>query len=302
MSSGFIKLQRTREAAELMRDPNAFALLALIACRANWSDTPNLAGLRRGQARIGDFAACGLTKKEYRGAKARLAAYGLATFTANSMGTVATLADSRVFSLRDERDRDSTGTQQGTQFLEGDSLTGAPGRAHGGHTEGTRRAPNSEGKKERRKRTTTPARPAIESGEGRALPEHSPLFCALAESCGLDPAELAGRAARIVAVALAEIRGATPDVTADELRTRAAAYARKMPSGCRITPTALAKHWASLGAVGGGDAPPPPEPPDWRSRLEELYPGNGINAESRPWGTVPESIKAEVRKALEGAA
>ena len=67
---GFIKLMRTDESRELMRDTAAFVLLAAIARRARYSRAPALDGIGFGQALIGDHRAYGLTRKQERCARA----------------------------------------------------------------------------------------------------------------------------------------------------------------------------------------------------------------------------------------
>jgi len=100
---GFLKLQRGEMTEFLLRDPKAFALAALIALRARFNDTPGPDGLDFGQARIGDHFACGLSRKEYRSALGRLERLGLIQVQSSRRGTIATLADSRLFALRDDR-------------------------------------------------------------------------------------------------------------------------------------------------------------------------------------------------------
>lgn len=62
----FIKLVFSDEADYLIKNhPNAFALLYLIAKRVSYGATATN-GLQAGQAHIGDYEACGLTRKQYR--------------------------------------------------------------------------------------------------------------------------------------------------------------------------------------------------------------------------------------------
>jgi hypothetical protein len=87
----------------LERYPNAFLLLTQISLRAWWKkDEKSPVGLEYGQAFIGDYRSIGLTEKGYRVAKQRLAKGGLATFKGANKGTIATLIDSRVYSLSKE--------------------------------------------------------------------------------------------------------------------------------------------------------------------------------------------------------
>lgn len=174
-SRGFLKLQRSVTAEELLKDPSAFVLLTLIAMRARWSEEPSIAGLSYGQAHIGDWKTIGLTEKQYRCAKQRLARAGLARFDSTRRGTVATLTDSRVFSLRDERDASASvleqggrrGGQKGGRNSEEKSQIGADDRtgvtADKGRTKGGRGATNVERKKGQK-----------EQKEGVCLPDVPP--------------------------------------------------------------------------------------------------------------------------------
>lgn len=102
MNEGYIMLKRGRKTEELLQDPKAFALLTLIALRAKRTDAFCRHGLEIGQALVGDYQACGLTIREYRGAKARLQRYGLARLHGTPKGTIATLCDTSVFDINDE--------------------------------------------------------------------------------------------------------------------------------------------------------------------------------------------------------
>ena len=50
MTTGFIKLNRSAETLELLNDPNAFALLTVIALRARRTDEFNIHNLEGGRA------------------------------------------------------------------------------------------------------------------------------------------------------------------------------------------------------------------------------------------------------------
>ena len=110
MSSGWIALHRSDETKELLdRYPDAVLLLTLIAHRARWKRPLIPDGLNFGEALIGknDFERWGKswTEGRYRSAKKVLQRAGLVTFRRTNKGTVATLTNSRVFSLTaDHRD------------------------------------------------------------------------------------------------------------------------------------------------------------------------------------------------------
>lgn len=114
MSSGFLKLQRSPDTLELLRDGDAFLLLTQIAYRARrTADGVNPHNLAAGEAMLGDYHNCGLSERRARTAKDKLAKWGLATFRATNRGTIAKLCNSAVFDAniepRDEQnDRPET--------------------------------------------------------------------------------------------------------------------------------------------------------------------------------------------------
>ena len=100
MGTGFLKLQRSADTAELLHDHAAFALLAWIAYRARWKPGVNTQGLRCGQALVGDWRAMGFSsEKRYRTAKKRLSLACLVRFEGTNKGTVATLLSADVFDV-----------------------------------------------------------------------------------------------------------------------------------------------------------------------------------------------------------
>jgi hypothetical protein len=125
---GYFVAWRTDDFLELLRaKPNAFRLLALIAYRARWRDGYSADGLAMGEARIGRFDVereLGLTAKEYRLSCDVLEQGGFVALQRTHHGTVARLADSRVFSLSAAAEGTPEGTGKDTP------------RAHQGHTEG----------------------------------------------------------------------------------------------------------------------------------------------------------------------
>ncbi len=126
MSARFIALHCGDETCALLANhPTAFLLLTQIAMRAKWKDC-SITKLKAGQAFIGDYQAAGIhSEKAYRHAKHILSECGLAAFQGANKGTIATLADCKVFSIS----ADARGGQTGEQ---GDSLGADKGRARGG--------------------------------------------------------------------------------------------------------------------------------------------------------------------------
>lgn len=97
--TNYFKIMRADITRELMRDANAFTLLALIAFRAKRTNGLSVHNLQPGEALIGDFENCGLTEQKYRSAKNRLRSYGLATFKSTNKGTIARLVNTNVFDV-----------------------------------------------------------------------------------------------------------------------------------------------------------------------------------------------------------
>jgi hypothetical protein len=96
---GYFHAWRTDDADGLAAAyPSAFMLAWLIARRARYSDAYNEHGLKLGEAFLGDFKTIGLTRQKYRLAIRVLRDNGFATFRTTNRGTIAKLADSRLFS------------------------------------------------------------------------------------------------------------------------------------------------------------------------------------------------------------
>lgn len=99
---------------------------------------------------------------------------------------------------------------------------------------------------------------ATTGGNGKKPRPRDPLFDALA--CAgrrVDLAHLPASTARTIAVKVAELRAAQPDVTPEEITRRAHRYRREHPDWA-LTPAALVKHWAEL-APEGSSAPRGPQ-------------------------------------------
>ena len=99
-SSSWFRCYRTPEVFDIFRRHRpSFFLLHVIAAQAQWSDAPNIKGLAPGEACLGDYGSYGMTEREYRTAKRNLEKWGLATFKATTLGTIATLCNERVFGV-----------------------------------------------------------------------------------------------------------------------------------------------------------------------------------------------------------
>ncbi len=100
MFNGYIQLNRCEEVEQLLlKEPEAYLLLNLIAYRARRTASFNPHNLQPGEALIGDDGSCGLTSRNYRTAKEKLTRWHFATFKATNKGTIAKLADNRLWNI-----------------------------------------------------------------------------------------------------------------------------------------------------------------------------------------------------------
>jgi hypothetical protein len=106
--------------------------------------------------------------------------------------------------------------------------------------------------------------------------ERDPLFDRLALLTGsADLAQITKSENRTIGVALAEIKKATPDVTADEIERRILCY-KRAHRDWQLTPTALAKHWSEFAISPETKAQkldPYKTPDNWRNRFNATFPG-----------------------------
>ncbi len=108
---GWFKATRGTDSLELIRkNPNAYALAAVIANRARWREGFNADGLEQGEALLGDHKEYGMTRQEYRTALAQLLKWNFATTRTTNAGTIARLTDTRLFDVLN-----LTGNQQDNQ-------------------------------------------------------------------------------------------------------------------------------------------------------------------------------------------
>lgn len=100
MHAGFIKFNRTEATEELLRYPASFTLLAQIAFRAR-REAPkiNPYNMQPGEAMVGDYAAVGLTRQQFRQAIDRLEKGGFITTRPTNKGTIAKLCNTEVYDI-----------------------------------------------------------------------------------------------------------------------------------------------------------------------------------------------------------
>jgi hypothetical protein len=113
LEMAFIQLLKCEETERLLRDhTNEFLLLTLIAYRAKRTNSP--IGLGIGQAYIGDYRSCGLTRQKYRNALKNLEEWKFLTIKATNKGTIVTLLNSIVFDINREKSNQPATNQQPT--------------------------------------------------------------------------------------------------------------------------------------------------------------------------------------------
>jgi len=105
MQNGFIKLQRTDTTIELMRHPNEFILLSMIAVRVKRTNAFSAHGLKPGEAVIGADDcrnATNLTRQKYRTALKNLEKWQFLTVNSTKRGTIVKLVNSDVYDVNIE--------------------------------------------------------------------------------------------------------------------------------------------------------------------------------------------------------
>jgi hypothetical protein len=110
-------LMRSPESRELLHDLLAFGLLGLIAFRACWRATFSADGLQIGEALIGDYKNCGMTRRQYRTRVARLEKWGFIETRTTCKGTIAKLRSNAVFDIN---------SSQGARLSGADPATNGP--------------------------------------------------------------------------------------------------------------------------------------------------------------------------------
>jgi len=96
----YVKFMRSEATEELLKHPSSFTLLALIAYRAR-REVPvfNPYAMQVGEAMLGDSAAVGLSRQEFRTALANLQKWGLITTRATNKGTIAKLSNKSIYDI-----------------------------------------------------------------------------------------------------------------------------------------------------------------------------------------------------------
>ena len=135
--------------------------------------------------------------------------------------------------------------------------------------------------------------------------QQTELFNALCLACGINPLETTSAMKKTVAVAIADIRTVTPNVTPDEIAARARTYKNKHRDW-PLTPMSLTKHW---GECGHGDiaktysAQQSVEPQGWQQVVPDMMDGAAPASIgyliSQGWPSLSSSLQSAIRKRLE---
>ena len=282
---GFFKVQRSAVALELLSDPLANHLMMVIGRRARFTSGRSIDGLTFGQAFIGDHASYGLTRKQERCARARLEKAGLVKFATSRQGTIATICDSRVLSLRDERPKSGhrsghpKGHQMGQRFSEGDLKNGANGGADFRANHGADEGPLT--KKESIRKNVCEAEQPIPPGTHT----HDSARC------------------------LSDIRSRWPGIDIDAELKKAA----KRNGSVTVDLAWFENSWLPrigvqipVGRIGAPAPSVPFEPLGWRDWLETNSPGSlyargGVD-EGKPWAELDASVRTFIADSMKASA
>lgn len=132
--------------------------------------------------------------------------------------------------------------------------------------------------------------------------ERNELLDALASCNGSDPLQVTRSGWGAIAKALAEIKVASPGVTADEIRQRSRRY-RQLHRDWTLTATALSKHWGELAGHGTQPTAADDEPHDYLERIRQTHPHliEQLRLDCRTWNSLPSHVKESVKSALANA-
>jgi hypothetical protein len=101
------------------------------------------------------------------------------------------------------------------------------------------------------------------------------LFDALVAVMGLNPTEITKTRKKTLAVVISELLEVSPDLTPEDIDTRAKSYRRKHPTW-PFTETALSKHWSELGPAASLTRSAKNDiyviPTDWQGLVRSHYP------------------------------
>lgn len=133
--------------------------------------------------------------------------------------------------------------------------------------------------------------------------EQAELFNALSMACGHNPLECSPAMKKTIAVALSDIRGVTPGLTAEEINRRAREYKRKHKDW-PLTPSSLAKYWGEFGMADLGRtfaAKQQLAPLGWETALREVMPDSDPSTisymiASLGWDKLGNDLKESIRR------
>jgi len=112
MAQSFIKLVRSPVVDNLLKYPNCFTLLTVIALRTQRE------GEHQGEAMIGDIENYGMSEGQYRGAKRKLESLGVITTKVTNKATFAKIIDDTIFDLNIKAANNQTNEQKTSNYEE----------------------------------------------------------------------------------------------------------------------------------------------------------------------------------------
>jgi len=120
----WVKLHRSREFDELLSSrPNAYLVLSVIASRCWRGGKGNPYKLSIGEALVGDYTSCGLTRAKYRTALKHLEDMNYITIKTTNKGTIAKLENTTIFDPNFVFSEDSTTNKTTNQGHENNQQT-----------------------------------------------------------------------------------------------------------------------------------------------------------------------------------
>jgi hypothetical protein len=139
-----------------------------------------------------------------------------------------------------------------------------------------------------------PRKPRAAPATPRKRDEH---IDALVYACGGDPFQLTRAAIQAAAVAVAEIKQVSPDLSVDEIKRRVQRYKEKHRDW-PLTPMAISKNWHDLGSSSGrtysAANDPYLTPENWRERAKQVYPD--ADFEGKEWTDIGILIRTDILK------
>lgn len=137
-----------------------------------------------------------------------------------------------------------------------------------------------------------PRKPRAAPATPRKRDEH---IDSLVYACGGDPFQLTRAAIQAAAVAVAEIKQVSPDVSVEEIKRRVQRYKEKHRDW-PLTPMAVSKNWHDLGTSAGrtysAALDPYIEPEGWRDMAAKVFPNGDFS--DKQWAEVSILVRKDI--------